>query len=125
MAVGYAVGDVWALVPARKAVWSSTGEPKASWNTFFLSSFFYLYSRYSSIFWIVLVYYVLFISYLFLILLVFLTILGKTERKNFLVFIFLLRYHPESKPLSNGQTHDASAYRCSYYKLVIPEIITV
>ena len=35
----YAVGDVWALVPARKAVWSSPDEPKASGETFFFLHF--------------------------------------------------------------------------------------
>ena len=37
----YAVGDVRALVPARKAVWYLPGEPKASGKTFFLLSFFH------------------------------------------------------------------------------------
>ena len=32
----YAVGDVRALVPARKAVWSLPGKPKATGKTFFL-----------------------------------------------------------------------------------------
>ena len=36
----YAVGDVRALVPARKAGWSSPSEQKASGKTFFLLSFF-------------------------------------------------------------------------------------
>ena len=35
----YAVGDVWALVPARKAVWSLPGKPKAIGNNFFLPIF--------------------------------------------------------------------------------------
>ena len=41
MVGSYAVGDVRALVPARKAVWSLPGEPKASGKTFFLLSFYY------------------------------------------------------------------------------------
>ena len=44
----YAVGDVRALVPARKVVWSLPGEPKASGNTFFLLPFFYCISYYLS-----------------------------------------------------------------------------
>ena len=43
--------------PARKAVWSSPGEPKASGNTFFLLSSFYLYSC--------MIMYVIFIFFLF------------------------------------------------------------
>ena len=39
----YAVGDVRALVPARKAVWFSPGEPKASGK---LSSFYTFYRLY-------------------------------------------------------------------------------
>ena len=35
----YAVGDVWALVPPRKAVWSLPGKSKATGKTFFLLLF--------------------------------------------------------------------------------------
>ena len=41
--VTYAIGDVRALVPARKAVWPLPGEPKASWETFFLLSFYFVF----------------------------------------------------------------------------------
>ena len=34
MVGSYAVGDVRALVPARKAVWSLPGEPKGFWENF-------------------------------------------------------------------------------------------
>ena len=40
----YVVGDVRALVPLRKAVWSSPGEPKKSGKTVFLLSFLSLIS---------------------------------------------------------------------------------
>ena len=46
MVGSYAVGDVRALVPARKAVWSLPGEPKASGKTFFLLSFYTVSLRY-------------------------------------------------------------------------------
>ena len=48
MVGSYAVRDVRALVPSRKAVWSSpaAGEPKASGNTFFLLPPYLLYSCY-------------------------------------------------------------------------------
>ena len=41
----YAVGDVRALVPARKAVWSLPGEPKVPGKTFFLFSFLFCISN--------------------------------------------------------------------------------
>ena len=41
MVGSYAVGDVRALVPARKAVWSLPGEPKASGKNFLPSIFLY------------------------------------------------------------------------------------
>ena len=47
MVGSYAVGDVRALVPARKkAVWSLPGEPKASGKTFFLLSVYTVSLRY-------------------------------------------------------------------------------
>ena len=38
-AESFAVRDVWALVPARKAVLSLPGKPKATGKTFFLPIF--------------------------------------------------------------------------------------
>ena len=37
MVVSYAIGDVGALVPARKAVWSLPGKPKATGKNFISS----------------------------------------------------------------------------------------
>ena len=41
MVGSYAVGDIWALVPARKAVWSLPGKPKATGKNFLPSDLFY------------------------------------------------------------------------------------
>ena len=46
MVGSYAVGDVRALIPAWKAVWSLPGEPKASGKTFFLLSVYTVSLRY-------------------------------------------------------------------------------
>ena len=49
MVGSYVVGDVWALVPARKAVWSLPGKPKTPGKTFFIQLFFALSLHYISL----------------------------------------------------------------------------
>ena len=93
MVGSYAVGDVRALVPTRKAVWSSPGEPKASGNTFFLLPPFLLYSCYLSTFIII---------YLFVITSSYSVITSYCLYS--LCFRLFLRYHQKSNPLSNSQS---------------------
>ena len=95
MVGSYAVGDVRALVPSRKAVWSSPGEPKASGNTFFL---LLLYSCYLSTFIIIYLFelnlYVITSSYSVI----------TSYCLYSLCFRLFLRYHQKSNPLSNSQS---------------------
>ena len=86
MVGSYAVGDVRALVPTRKAVWSSG-------NTFFLLPPFLLYYCYLSIFIII---------YLFVITSSYSVITSYCLYS--LCFRLFLRYHQKSNPLSNSQS---------------------
>ena len=97
MVGSYAVGDVTALVPSRKAVWSSPGEPKASGNTFFLLPPYLLYSCYLSTF-----YYYLFELNFYVITSSYSVITSYCQYS--LCFRLFLRYHQKSNPLSNSQS---------------------
>ena len=73
MVGSYAVGDVWALVPPRKAVWSLPGKSKATGKTFFLLLFLcfitvplFYFSYFSSHFILYLVYYYIFLLPVFI-----------------------------------------------------------
>ena len=92
----YAVGDVRALVPSRKAVWSSPGEPKASENTFFLPIYCILgiYQHFIIIYLFELNFYVITSSY---------SVITSYCLYSLCIRLFL-RYHQRSTPLSNSQS---------------------
>ena len=106
----YAVGDVRALVPARKAVWSLPGKAKGHWENFLPSTLFMLYPyiilphlrccyMLISIFFSLII---LYLIYCFMILL-----------SNFTLFYF----HPScvttrSQPVELKSNRDGSTYRC-------------
>ena len=94
MVGSYAVGDVRALVPSRKAVWSSAGEPKASGNILHIYCILVIYQHFIIIYLFELNFYVITSSYSVI----------TSYCLYSLCFRLFLRYHQKSNPLSNSQS---------------------